>query len=51
MIGSVDYSKFKAIIIKQLKNALNLPKHGKVEPLLELFYKYKPENIIIQNYL
>ena len=51
MIQSTEFNKFKAVIVKQLKFALNLPKKGKVEPMLEMFFKYKPENIITTNYL
>ena len=47
----VEYKLYKAIIVKQLKLALGLPKKGKVEPLLSLFFNYDPKNIIIQNYL
>ena len=51
MLNSGDYKDFKAIVVKQLKHALSLPKQGKIEPMLEVFYKYDPEHIIIQNYL
>ena len=39
------------MLVKQLKETLQLPSKGKVEPMLELFYKFNPENIIIRNYL
>ena len=51
MKQSTDFKQYKALVIKQLKNALGLPKHGKVEPMLQAFYRYDPEHIIIQNYL
>ena len=51
MERSVEFQQIKAIIIKQLKLALSLPKKGKVEPLLKVFYKYDPKIIVIQNYL
>ena len=47
MENSVDYKKYKALVVKQLKHALNLPKKGKVEPMMEAFYIYDPEHIII----
>ena len=31
--------------------ALSMPSKGKVEPMMEMFFKYNPEHIIIQNYL
>ena len=51
MIKGTEYQQYKAILVKQLKLALGLPKKGKVEPLLKLFYNYDPKVIIIQNYL
>ena len=51
MLKSCDYYQYKTIMIKQLKNALGLPKRGKTEPMIEAFYKYDPQHIIIQNYL
>ena len=46
MINSVDYSKFKALIVKQLKLALNLPSKGSIKPMMDIFYKYDPLHII-----
>jgi len=51
MLHSTDYTKYKATIVKQLKLALSLPEKGTVQPMLEVFYKYDPTNIIMQNYL
>lgn len=51
MMRSVDFYSYKALIVKQLKSALSLPKKGKVEPMMEMFFKFDPEHIIIQNYL
>ena len=51
MFRSYDYDQYKKIVIKQLKNALGLPKRGKTEPMIEIFFKYDPKHIIIQNYL
>ena len=51
MERSVEFQQLRAIIVKQLKLALSLPKKGKVEPLLKVFYKYDPKIIVIQNYL
>ena len=47
----VEFQMYQAIILKQLKLALGLPKKGKIEPMLNMFYQYEPKNIIIQNYL
>ena len=47
MIKSVEFQQYKAIVVKQLKLALGLPKKGKVEPLLKLFYHYDPKMIIV----
>ena len=47
MLKSCDYYQYKTIMIKQLKNALGLPKRGKTEPMIEVFYKYDPQHIII----
>ena len=51
MKRSVDYCNYKALIVKQLKLILSLPKKGKVEPMMEMFFRFDPEHIIIQNYL
>jgi len=51
MLKGVEYRQYKAMIVKYLKSALTLPKKGKVEPLLELFYHLNPINIITKNYL
>ena len=51
MNRSTDFKKYSALIVKQLKQALSLPKKGKVEPMMELFFKFDPEHIVIQNYL
>ena len=51
MMRSVDFYSYKALIVKQLKSALSLPKKGKVEPMMEMFFKFDPEHIIIPNYL
>ena len=37
------------MLVKQLKETLQLPSKGKVEPMLEMFYKFNPENIIIRS--
>jgi len=47
MINSTDYAQYKAIIIKQLKKTLQLPGKGQVEPMMEMFFKYNPEHIVI----
>ena len=51
MERSVDFNQYKALIVKQLKNALSLPQKGKVEPMMEMFFKFDPQIIIVQNYL
>ena len=51
MEQSVDFYQYKALIVKQLKQALQLPKKGKVEPMMEMFFKFDPKHIIIKNYL
>ena len=51
MIQSTDFAQYKAILVKELKETLQLPSKGKVEPMLEMFYKFDPENIVIKNYL
>ena len=43
MERSVDFNQYKALIVKQLKNALSLPKKGKVQPMMELFFKFDPK--------
>ena len=47
MMRSVDFYSYKALIVKQLKLALSLQKKGKVEPMMEMFFRYNPEHIII----
>ena len=47
MVNGVEFQMFQAIIVKQLKIALGLPKKCKVEPLLRLFYHYDPKIIIV----
>ena len=47
MVNSKDFGDYKALVVKCLKNALDLPSHGKVEPMLQMFYNYNPEHIII----
>ena len=47
MLNSVDFNKYKAVITKQLKLALNLPSKGTVKPMMDMFYKYDPQHIII----
>ena len=51
MERSVDFNQYKALIIKELKHALQLPKKGKVAPMMEMFFKFDPPIIIVQNYL
>ena len=51
MIKSTDFTLYKSILVKQLKQTLQMPTKGKVEPMMEMFYKYDPEHIVIQNYL
>ena len=47
MERSVDFNQYKALIVKQLKIALSLPKKGKVEPMMEMFFKFDPKIIIV----
>ena len=47
MERSVNFKQYKALIVKQLKHALQLPKKGKVEPMMEMFLKFDPKNLII----
>ena len=51
MERSVDFTQYKALIVKELKLALQLPKKGMVEPMMEMFFKFDPQIIIVQNYL
>ena len=48
---SVDFNQYKTLIVKKLKIALSLPKKGKVEPMIEMFFRFDPKIIITQNYL
>ena len=42
MRRSLDYIKYKALVIRQLKKTLDLPKKGKVEPIMKLLYQFEP---------
>ena len=51
MRRNVQFQKLNAIHIKELKNALGLPKRGKVGPIFDMFPNFTLENLIINNYL
>ena len=45
------YKEFKKLILRLIKQAFSLPYKGSPEPVLELFFRFNPDNIIVRNFL
>ena len=45
------FKSYKKTIINLIKETFKLPKRGTPKPLWEMFFRYKPENMIIRNFL
>ena len=51
MMKSAAFKELKKITWDLIYKTFNLPKRGKKEPVTELFFRMKPENMIFRNYL